>query len=986
MRYRQLIWNFSLIIGLTAACLLGLTLPAMGGDAKPQNTSDAATAILNPSKTLAHRQSDLKPDPTLVFGEFKNGFRYILMPNQKPQDRVSMHLYIQTGAMHEKDNERGIAHYLEHMLFNGTENFKAGELVKYFQSLGMRFGPDVNGRTGFYNTVYDIDLPEGDEKSLEKGLLVLRDYAAGALIEADEVEKERSVILAEKRTRDSVDYRTFVETLKFEFPDALISRRLPIGTEEVIKAADRKLLKSFYDSWYRPDRMFVIMVGDFNMDTAASLIKNKFADLSARGPLRGYPDPGNIDHKGTQTFYHHEPEAGGTTASIEVVRKKPQPLDSNSIRHERLLSDMAQRIINYRLEELLDQPETPFNSASIHAGNYLNYVKAAEIRANCPPEKWDATLKTIEQTLRKALKYGFTKSEVERAKKELAAELDRRVKSAASRESSQLARQIINSLNSRRVFQSPTQERDLMAPMIEAADAESIHAALKKDWAPEHRLVLVTGNADLTDKDAKPEQQIVDVFNASRKTPVHAPAEQAILEFPYLDAPKRDSEIAKKEEIKDPEMLRVEFKNNVSLNIKKTDFKANQVKAALIFGHGNKAEPPDKPGLSQLAQKVVNLSGTGKFTRDHLKQALAGKNTSVGFHVEEDKFALTGQSVSEEIPLLFSLLYTRLMDPGFRQDAYNLAIRQFRQKYESWQHSIHGSLILEGKRFLAGGDSRFGFPDLEKFQENSLVDVKEWVGEAMAAAPIEISVVGDLDPDTVIANAEKYFGALKPRKNAQAAHDEAEGPVFPAGKTRHIEIPTKIKKGLVDVAYPTDDFWDIHKTRRLSVLSAVMSDRMRIQIREKMGAAYSYQAYNQPSRAFPGFGIYHSVVEIDPDDADGVISAIKTIAADLAQEGVEKEERDRAVKPMLTSIKERRETNEYWLNSVLKGSSRHPEQIEWSRTFYEDYQSITPEELSKFARQYLKNRKAAELIITPEQLGAVKPSNTPSEPSGAKDM
>ena len=985
MRHPQRVRYFPFIIGVFALFLLGLIPPSWGGSATSQEPSAAATAIYNPSQTFAHRQSGLKPDPELTFGEFKNGFRYILMPNQKPEDRVSMHLYIQAGAMHEKDNERGIAHYLEHMLFNGTEHFKPGELVKYFQSLGMRFGPDVNGRTGFYNTVYDIDLPEGDEKSLEKGLLVLRDYAAGALIPADEVEKERSVILAEKRTRDSVDYRTFVETLNFEFPEALISERLPIGTESVIKAADRELLKSFYDGWYRPDRMLVIMVGDFDMDTATSLIKTKFADLSARGPLRGYPDPGTISHTGTQAFYHHEPEAGSTTTSIEVVSKKPQPVDSKSLRHERLLSNMASRIINYRLDELLNHADTPFTSASVHAGNYLNHVQAAEIRADCPPDKWRATLETLEQTLRKALTYGFTKNEVERAKKELLAALDRRVKSASTRESSHLARQIIRSLNSRRVFQSPTQEKALLAPMIQAADAESIHAALKTDWAPAHRLVLVTGNADLTGKDAAPEKQIADSFQNSRQSPVQAPAEQAALEFPYLNLPAGESEIAKKEAFQDPEMIRVEFKNSVALNIKKTDFKANQVTAALVFGQGTKAEPLDKPGLSQLAQKVVNLSGTGELTRDQLKQVLAGKNTSTGFHVEEDKFVFTGHSVSEEIPLLFSLLYTHIMDPGFRKDAYNLAMRQFKQKYNSWQHSIHGALLLDGKRFLAGGDSRFGFPDLETFQKNSLADVKEWVGGSMAEAPIEISVVGDLDVDRVIENAKKYFGPLAPRKNGPIASDKDGAPDFPAGQSRHIEVPTKIKKGLVDIAYPTDDFWDIHKTRRLSVLSEVMSDRMRIKIREKMGAAYSYQAYNRPSRAFRDFGIYHAIVEIAPEDSGAVIAAVKEIAANLAREGVGRDELKRAVRPILTSIKERQKTNEYWLNSVLKGSSRHPEQIEWSRTFLGDYQSITPGELSELAKQYLKNEKAAELIITPEQMTAAHPSDKKTPPSNSKD-
>ncbi len=973
-----------LFIGITIVGLLVAISPASSGAEAKEESSNAADAIFNPSRNLAHQASDLKPDPAVKFGEFTNGFSYILMTNKKPENRVSMHLFVQTGSMHEKESERGIAHYLEHMLFNGTEHFAPGELVKYFQSLGMRFGPDVNGRTSFYNTVYDLDLPEGDRKSLEKGLLVLRDYAAGALIKAEEVEKERPIILAEKRTRDSVDYRTFVETLKFEFPDALFSKRLPIGTEAVIKAADRKLLKSFYDSWYRPERMFVIMVGNFDPDTAESLIKDKFAKLSARGPVRDCPDAGKISHSGTNTFYHHEPEAGNSTVSIEVVAKRPQPMDSKSIRGERLLSNMAARIINYRLDEMRNQPDTPFTSASVSAGNYLNYVQAAEIRAECPPDKWKATLQMLEQTLRKALKFGFTASEVEQVKKELTADLERRVKSASTRESGHLARQIIGSLNNRRVFQSPEQEKDLMAPMIDAADKTSIHAALKKDWAPAHRLVIVTGNANINGSDTPPEKQIANIFNNSRKIPVTAPEKQADLEFPYLEPLKGQCRIAKKEEIKDTGIVRLEFENNVILNIKKTDFKENQVIAALAVGGGNSAEPPDKPGLSRLAQKVVNLSGVGRLTRNELKRALAGTNTSAGFHVEEDKFVFTGHSVTEEVPLLFALLYTHIMDPGFRADAYNLAMRQFKQKYESWRHSIHGALLLEGKRFLAGGDSRFGFPEIENFQQNSLKDVKEWLGGAMAHAPIEISVVGDLDIDTVIGSAEKYFGGLEPRKKGQTSVEKTGGPSFPIGQSRHIEVPTKIHKGLVEIAYPTDDYWNICKNRRFSILSEVMSDRIRINIREKMGAAYSYYAYNHASRAFSGFGVYHTVVEIAPKDAGEVIDSLKKISANLAKKGVTEDELERAVKPTLSNIRKQRKTNAYWLNTVLKGSSQHPEQVEWSRTILSDYGSITTEELSALAGAYLKNEKAAELIITPKQMVAEQTNEENNPPAAVE--
>lgn len=952
---------------ITLFCLALTAGPAMAGS---RSAGSAETAIFNPVKQLAHQRSDLKPDPDVHFRSLENGMRYILMPNKKPEDRVSMHLYVQAGAMHEKADERGIAHYLEHMLFNGTEHFDPGELVKYFQEIGMRFGPDVNARTGFYSTVYDIDLPGGDKQGLDEGLLVLRDYAAGALIPEAQVEKERQVILAEKRTRDSVSYRTFVETLQFELPDALLSKRLPIGTRKVIKAADRKLLKSFYDGWYRPERMLVVLVGDFEMKTAESLIASKFGDIQARAPEPGYPEAGSIHHEGTKGFYHYESEAGSTTVSIETLREKPQPADSRELRRKRLYSRMASRIINNRLDELVNQPDTPFTQASIHAGNYLHYVQAAEIRADCPPDKWKESLERIEQNLRKALKFGFTQSEVEQVKKERRAGLEQAVKSADTRESGRLARQIISSLNSRRVFQSPAQEKALLGPMIAAATPERLHQALQADWAPDNRLLLVTGNADLSGTDIPPEKQIRRVFEQSRTTPVQAPAEEAVRDFPYLDAPAGESRIANKETVEDLGIIRVAFENNVTLNIKQTDFEANQVSAALAFGKGEKTEPADHPGLSRLAGRVVNLSALGELDRDALKQALAGTNTRVHFRVEEDKFVFSGESVSDEIPLLFQLFYAHLMDPGFRGDAYDLAMRQFRQKYKSWRHSIHGALLLEGRRFLAGGDSRFGMPDWKRFEQNTLSDVRNWLGTAMAEAPLEISVVGDLDVDAVIRAASTWFGPIKERTAADENSDAERGPDFPAGKSRRIAVPTKIEKGLVEVAYPTDDFWDIHKTRRLSVLSEVMADRMRIKIREQMGAAYSYHAYNSASRAYPGYGVFHAMVEIAPEDSQAVIEAVESIAADLADKGVSRNERDRAVKPVLSSIRERVKTNSYWLNSVLKGASRHPQQLEWSRSFLSDYQSITAGELSRLAKKYLDNPAAARLIITPAGDGA----------------
>ncbi|MBC2715976.1 MAG: insulinase family protein [Desulfobacteraceae bacterium] len=922
-------------------------------------------AIFNPTGHWAHAHSDLKPDPNVIFKELPNGFRYILMENSRPENRVSMHLFIQAGSMHEKENERGVAHFLEHLLFNGSENFAPGELVKYFQSIGMKFGPDANAHTGFYKTVYDIDLPKGDPQDLADALLVLKDYAAGALILEEEVENERPVILAEKRTRDSVGFRTFEATFKFELPDALLSDRLPIGTEEVIRAADRQLLKSFYDTWYRPERMMLIMAGDFDIQVAEPLIMEKFAGLSPRATESEYPDPGSISHSGTKTFYHFEPEAGNTSISIETISQKINPPDSVNQQKIQLRSAMANHIVNKRLTEMLNDPDTPFTHAMISSGNYLNYLQGADINADCAPENWGDTLTSIEQTLRKALTYGFTESEIELAKKAFTAQLDKEVKASSTRESRHLARQIMHSLNAGKVFQSPDQKKELKTPFIDSVTPEVLYEALHNNWDTGNRLVLVTGNIDLNNHTEPPTNRILDTFTASMAVPVDAPEEKELIDFPYLPAPVQKGKIISRDDIADLGIIHVEFENGVHLYIKPTDFKANQVKAALIFGNGKKGEPKENPGLAALSRKVVQLSGLGRLSRDELKRALTGKNTHVAFQVDDDHFALTGNSVTDEIPLLFQLYHAYINDPGFREDAYFLSLAQYAQDYESLKHSINGGMVFKGSRFLAGGDTRFGLPDFDTFKNNSLEDIRGWITPALANAPLEISIVGDIDPESVIDLAATYLGSLPTRSEKAVANDNRQL-VFPAGESLTISVPTVIPKGLITLVYLTGDYKDIHRNRRLSVLSEIINDRMRIRIREEMGASYSSYAYNAPSRAYDDYGLLNTVVQVNPDDTDKIIDALVRITDDIAAKGVQDDELHRAVNPIIESIKERVKTNPYWLDSVLKRASRYPAQLDWCRSFQEDYAAITEQEVNDLARKYLVNSKAATVVIIPD--------------------
>ncbi len=912
-----------------------------------------------------HEKSDLIPDPAVKFGTLNNGFRYVLLNNTEPKDRVSVHLEVQAGSMSEEDHEQGLAHFLEHLLFCGTTHFKPGKLVQYFQSIGMQFGPDANGRTGFYETVYDILLPAGDRKSLDQALLVMKDYAEGALLLPEEIDRERKVVLAEMRTRDSSSYRTFVSTLAFEFPDAKFSKRLPIGKEEIIKTLDRQRLKSFYDAGYRPDNLILVMVGDFVTHIAEELIIGQFDNLTAQAAKLPSPEFGKVAHKGLKVFYHFEKEAGYTTVSIEVLQKITPKSDSFNLQKNLLIHDVADQIVQNRLAELVRKPKAPFTSASINSGIFINQVQYAEISAKCHPNNWIDALSLIEQVLRQALTYGFTKTELERAKKEVLSDYSTALKKASTRDSKDLARSILSSIRHDRVFQSPFQKKEIFSPVVSALTLEDLNDSMNQAWAADHRLIILTGNAELSDKDRAPETQILSAYKNSHTKTVLQPEEKKSICFPYLAEPYQKGTIISHATISDLGILQIDFENGVRLNLKKTDFKANDVRISVSFGSGKSSEPIKSPGLAILSKDVINESGLGILDKEELSRAMAGKETTVVFHIKEAHFAFNAKTISDEINLAFQLIHAHIVDPGFRKEAYELVMKRFDQKYESLSHSIDGAIKLYGQRFLAGNDPRFGLPLQKEFNQLRLSDVRTWIASSLSHDAIEVSVVGDFDVDVVIESVSEYLGTL-PKRQDEPPKETPSVPEFPLGKSLKVPVDTKIPKGLVVVAYPTDDIWDIRKTRRLSVLSEVVSERLRKQIREKMGAAYSLYAYNHPSRAYKGYGVLHILIQTDPSSVDQVIQEVRKITSDLAKSGVTQEELRLALGPMLTGIKDMKRKNDYWLNTVLSGSMQHPEQLEWSRTIIDDYSSITKADVSKLATQYLGNKKAATIIIIPK--------------------
>jgi len=367
---------------------------------------------------------DLTPAPDLSRGRLPNGLRYIIKHNNEPENRVAIYLDVQAGSFQETSEQRGVAHFLEHMMFNGSDHFPPGSLIEYFQSIGMGFGNDVNAHTSYNETVYHLILPDGTKEHLEKGLLVMADYARGALLLESEIDRERGVILAEKRARDSASYRSRVASSSFALRGTRVPERRVIGIDTVLENADSKLLKSYYDGWYRPGNMVLVIVGDVQPSETEKLISGAFSSITPTGSVPDCPDFGKLGHTGTETFYHYEPELGSSSISIESLWDALPINDSIVLQRQELTRQMASIIVQYRLQKLKENPDIPFTQAGHYYGDIADRIGYVSISAQTDSDNWQESLVFISKTLRQALEFGFSASELERVKKEIFAGLE----------------------------------------------------------------------------------------------------------------------------------------------------------------------------------------------------------------------------------------------------------------------------------------------------------------------------------------------------------------------------------------------------------------------------------------------------------------------------------------------------------------------------------------------------------------------------------
>jgi zinc protease len=922
-----------------------------------------AQAAADKAASFPQEDSDLKADPAAHFGRLENGLRYVALPNREPRDRASLRLLVLAGSLNETDEQRGLAHFLEHMAFNGSTHYPPGTLIEFFQRMGMSFGADVNAATTFDRTVYKLELAHSDDNTIAEGLRVFSDDAGGLLLKEEQIEKERPIILAEKRAGDSAMYRSFVAQLEATLGATLLPRRLVIGLPEVINTAHRDRFVDFWNAWYRPDRLLVVVVGDFGDEAAIEkMIRQSLGSLRPRAALRMNPNPGEIEKfEGIRPVYHSEPESPFTNVVIQSITRYAPETDTAARRVSRLKRYLAGAMIDRRLTILSKQENAPFSFAAVSVTEQCDFFKTAAVFVACKPERWNAALAVGEQELRRALEHGFTVGELAEAASVLTNQYEQAAKGASTRHSDAVSDKIVERFMAHEVFTSPADELSLVKQAISSIKPQDCLESLRDSFGANGRFVVVTGNAGISGDAAT---GIAAAYNQAHSVAVKPPEADTNLVWEYKSFGPAGT-IAKREHVDDLGIDLITFSNGARLNLKKTGFEANRVRLSATIGTGTLTEPADKRGLSMLASNTFVAGGLGKYSADDLRRLFAGKNVGWQFAAEADALQLTGESTPDELPLDLQLLAAELTDPGYRPESLRAAHKNLELLYRFIEHTVNGPISTEISPLLASGDHRFGIPPQDASMARTLEEVKEWVNPQLTHGALELAVVGDFDVDATIKAAAQTIGAL-PQRDAMPDLARLKKVSFPVQPfTKKYTFSSEIPKGAVVVYWPTDDRLDVRRGRRFNLLADVLTDRLRVKVREAIGGTYSPQVASNSSETYPHYGYISAMIDVAPPMADKILGLVVDVGDELKQHGVTEDEFMRAHEPMLRQVNETMRDNNYWLPSVLARAQEKPEWLDWARTRLADFQGITAAEISAFAAKYLGREHASRATIVP---------------------
>ena len=900
-------------------------------------------------------ESDLPAHPALREGTLANGLRYLVLPNGEPHNRISLRLLVGVGSLHEADDELGLAHFLEHMAFRGTRTHPAGSLTATLQRLGVSVGPENTAFTSYDNTLYHLELPDAQEVTLQEGLQVLREYAEEITFDRKAIERERGVVLSEQQTRNTPENRASLVNLAFLWPKSRQIQRPVGGSAARIRTFTRAQFRAFYDAWYRPERMAVVIVGNIDPAVATAQVERTFGRLKPRAPARPEPlhlSPPQASKPDIEIFA--DPGIVGFTITFQRPLPEPREKDTHARRVEKLHLALACAMLQRRLEKIAHEPQASFVAPSSYISGSLPGWNVISLGVHGKIDDWKKVAADLEREHRRAFQFGFTTAELEEARTNFAAAYEQAVRTSATWPSEWLAGQLVGGLIAGNRLTNPADVQRDIAEALATATPADCRQAFRTAWtagAP-HVFIVTHPVFQIT------REQIAAALNESRSTEVARREETAPVEFAYRDFGP-PGKLVRDEHVADLDVRLTQFANNVRLNFKATPFEADTVAIYVRVGAGKLLQPPTLPGLDLLADYVVTGGGLGKHTAQELTSLLAGRAFSVTFRAGMDACIFAGRCAPRDLRLCLQVITAFLSDAAYRPETMRETHGAFNSMYASLANAPSGPISLHAMRELASGDRRFGVPESDELFRRNIDELKDWIEPQFKVGAIELSVVGDIAWEDALTAVAHTLGALPERElerspRADLTVKPPAGPV--AGKA--FAANPKLRLCALALYWPVPPIQDIREERRCRLLASVLNERCRIRVREELGAAYSTAASFDEIPGFPHLTFFSAYAEVDPRRAQQALEIIRREARDLARKGVKADEFMRAKQPFLRGRTDDLRTNAYWGVTVLGDAQQNPSRLDHARSRTADTDAITRAELSQLARLHLDPEKS----------------------------
>lgn len=901
-------------------------------------------------------------DKDVIVGKLENGFQYYIRKNTEPENRVTMYLAVKVGSILETESQLGLAHFLEHMNFNGLKHFPKNELVDYLQRAGVRFGSDLNAYTGFDQTVYQLPIPSDDPELLKNGLQVMRDWAQDALLDGEEIDKERGVIMEEMRGGRGSQQRMRDKFLPMLLNNSRYANRLPIGTEEVITTFDHSEIRKFHADWYRPDLMSIIIVGDVDTDHMQNEVKRLFSDMRVpTEPIERKEYKVDLINK-NQFMVVTDPEMTYTVGQVLIKHPEEKVKTIKDYRRSLLKSSINQ-MISERFSEISRSANSPFIQAGAGIEGFMGGLDNMSLFFAAKPGEFETGFKALVREMERIQKFGFTESEFSRT----ISSMNKSNETAYTERDKKKSDSYVNTYLNHFLEDSPALGNEdrynlvkSILPTLTLKEAEEIFLQFYQDT---NRDIIIL--APEKDKESLPEEASVlawlDEVNKEELTGYV----DKVSDLPLLAGTPTPGKVVKELAHEALEMKELILDNGVKVYLKPTTFKNDEILIS-AFSEGGTSLYDDADYFSASnAGNLVNGSGLGQLTSVEIQKYLTGKRVNIAPYISERSEGLSGYSDAESLETAFEMIYGYFTEPMLEDDIFKSSISSALSSMENREDDpgfIFNKEILES---LYGNSVRRTPPSKENVLQIDKDRAFEIFKDRFAdASDFSFVFVGSFNEEDIKPYIEKYIASLPALNRNEKAKDL--GLYEPSKGFEKVVHKGKEDKANVRMTYYDD--YDYSETENVNVqaLSSILSIKLTEKLREEESGVYGVGARASYSKEPRGriavnIGFGTGVEKVEP-----LIKVAIEEVDKIKNEGPTQVDIDKFKIEEARQLEVQMKENRFWL-SQISSSLQNDRDPAYIFRYLEDVNAVTKESIQKVAQKYLKEDKLFKFILLPDE-------------------